>query len=227
MRSRIAANLLADNACGSTSSSSRPILRKCLSGPIPVAAGRFMCLSRQLRGHHSGAGAAKQLGAHPTTGQQAGRLLHDAGSRISPFYFRTPPGATPNRSPAGSKAKTPLLQWHGNVTWTAEWRKPLRHNAKSQVHQAGVAEWQTRWTQNPVIARSCGFKSHLRYFSLPKNLPKMRRERSRNVEAAEAPQSHSRQLTVAARRRRAAPPNPLKMSSDASSTALTGENPPA
>ncbi len=28
---------------------------------------------------------------------------------------------------------------------------------------AGVAEWQTRWTQNPVAARLCGFKSHLRY----------------------------------------------------------------
>src|SRR5271166_5606188 len=29
---------------------------------------------------------------------------------------------------------------------------------------AGVAEWQTRWTQNPVSARTCGFKSRLRYF---------------------------------------------------------------
>jgi hypothetical protein len=29
---------------------------------------------------------------------------------------------------------------------------------------AEVAEWQTRWTQNPVPARACGFKSHLRYF---------------------------------------------------------------
>ena len=28
---------------------------------------------------------------------------------------------------------------------------------------AEVAEWQTRWTQNPVPARACGFKSHLRY----------------------------------------------------------------
>jgi carboxypeptidase family protein len=29
----------------------------------------------------------------------------------------------------------------------------------SDLPEAGVAEWQTRWTQNPVIARSCGFKS--------------------------------------------------------------------
>ena len=28
---------------------------------------------------------------------------------------------------------------------------------------AGVAEWQTRWIQNPVSARTCGFESHLRY----------------------------------------------------------------
>ena len=28
---------------------------------------------------------------------------------------------------------------------------------------AGVAEWQTRWIQNPVWATRCGFKSHLRY----------------------------------------------------------------
>jgi hypothetical protein len=27
-----------------------------------------------------------------------------------------------------------------------------------------VAEWQTRRIQNPVAARSCGFKSHLRYW---------------------------------------------------------------
>src|SRR4051812_48049202 len=30
--------------------------------------------------------------------------------------------------------------------------------------QAGVAEWQTRRIQNPVLARVCGFNSHLRYF---------------------------------------------------------------
>ena len=28
---------------------------------------------------------------------------------------------------------------------------------------AGVAEWQTRRTQNPVFERACGFKSHLRH----------------------------------------------------------------
>jgi hypothetical protein len=28
---------------------------------------------------------------------------------------------------------------------------------------AGVAEWQTRGIQNPVLATGCGFKSHLRY----------------------------------------------------------------
>jgi hypothetical protein len=32
-----------------------------------------------------------------------------------------------------------------------------------QNRQAEVAEWQTRRTQNPVPARACGFKSHLRY----------------------------------------------------------------
>ena len=28
---------------------------------------------------------------------------------------------------------------------------------------AGVAEWQTRRIQNPLPARACGFKSHLRH----------------------------------------------------------------
>ena len=30
------------------------------------------------------------------------------------------------------------------------------------LNRAEVAEWQTRRTQNPVLARGCGFKSHLR-----------------------------------------------------------------
>ena len=34
-----------------------------------------------------------------------------------------------------------------------------------RFQHAGVAEWQTRWTQNPVIARSCGFKSLRRHIS--------------------------------------------------------------
>jgi hypothetical protein len=33
-------------------------------------------------------------------------------------------------------------------------------------NRAEVAEWQTRRTQNPVLARGCGFKSHLRYYPL-------------------------------------------------------------
>jgi hypothetical protein len=33
----------------------------------------------------------------------------------------------------------------------------------NQDQQAEVAEWQTRRTQNPVLATGCGFKSHLRY----------------------------------------------------------------
>ena len=28
---------------------------------------------------------------------------------------------------------------------------------------AGVAKWQTRWTQNPVVATPCGFNSLLRH----------------------------------------------------------------
>jgi hypothetical protein len=28
---------------------------------------------------------------------------------------------------------------------------------------ARVAEWQTRWIQNPLSERACGFKSHLGY----------------------------------------------------------------
>jgi hypothetical protein len=33
-------------------------------------------------------------------------------------------------------------------------------------HRAGVAEWQTRRTQNPLVARPCGFDSLLRHVSL-------------------------------------------------------------
>src|ERR1700719_4363859 len=32
--------------------------------------------------------------------------------------------------------------------------------------------WQTRWTQNPVIARSCGFDPLRRHSLAPKPLPK-------------------------------------------------------
>ena len=28
---------------------------------------------------------------------------------------------------------------------------------------AEVVEWQTRWTQNPLLETTCGFKSHLRH----------------------------------------------------------------
>src|SRR5687767_14122059 len=35
---------------------------------------------------------------------------------------------------------------------------------------AAVAEWQTRWTQNPVWATMCGFKSLLRYSKAEKDL---------------------------------------------------------
>jgi hypothetical protein len=31
------------------------------------------------------------------------------------------------------------------------------------MHRAGVAEWQTRRTQNPLVARPCGFDSLLRH----------------------------------------------------------------
>ena len=31
------------------------------------------------------------------------------------------------------------------------------------ISQAEVVEWQTRWTQNPLLATTCGFKSHLRH----------------------------------------------------------------
>ena len=33
----------------------------------------------------------------------------------------------------------------------------------SNVHNAEVVKWQTRWTQNPVGATQCGFKSRLRH----------------------------------------------------------------
>lgn len=43
-------------------------------------------------------------------------------------------------------------------TWSGR-AKALDHD------QAEVAEWQTRWTQNPVSSQACGFESHLRHSS--------------------------------------------------------------
>ena len=31
------------------------------------------------------------------------------------------------------------------------------------MSEAGLSEWQTRWTQNPLMATSCGFKSRSRH----------------------------------------------------------------
>ncbi len=31
------------------------------------------------------------------------------------------------------------------------------------MSEAGLSEWQTRWTQNPLMATSCGFKSRGRH----------------------------------------------------------------
>jgi hypothetical protein len=52
---------------------------------------------------------------------------------------------------------------------------------------AGVAEWQTRWTQNPVYASRCGFKSLLRYYLSDKTL----RPESSNQKSDAAVQSLS------------------------------------
>ncbi len=41
---------------------------------------------------------------------------------------------------------------------------------------AGVAEWQTRWIQNPVTLWSCGFNSHLRYSLIQKDLRRFYRK---------------------------------------------------
>ena len=50
--------------------------------------------------------------------------------------------------------------------------KPVRVSCRMRLYavRAGVAEWQTRWIQNPVSFGTCGFKSHLRYFFERKDL---------------------------------------------------------
>src|SRR5205085_376342 len=57
-----------------------------------------------------------------------------------------------------------------SVAFDSESVRELSFGAKlvffRSFQHAGVAEWQTRWTQNPVIARSCGFKSLRRQTSL-------------------------------------------------------------
>ena len=48
-------------------------------------------------------------------------------------------------------------------------KSPAKRSARQELGQAEVAEWQTRRTQNPVPARGCGFKSHLRHSSNNEN----------------------------------------------------------
>ena len=56
----------------------------------------------------------------------------------------------------------PLIKASGYNVSDDKWHKKLRMGTPRQ-REAEVAEWQTRRTQNPVPARGCGFKSHLRY----------------------------------------------------------------
>jgi hypothetical protein len=58
------------------------------------------------------------------------------------------------------------------------------------MHRAGVAEWQTRRTQNPLVARPCGFDSLLRHHNSSARLNhfsfirRVYRARNRNVMGA-------------------------------------------
>ena len=71
---------------------------------------------------------------------------------------------------AGQRSAGQHLTPRGQFCWLLTGRvTPLTlrggwHKLANRNVRAGVAEWQTRWTQNPVGAIQCGFKSHLRYF---------------------------------------------------------------
>ena len=64
--------------------------------------------------------------------------------------------------PRGHRGRTPPSAGRASRALTSVPRAP---KLMCFALTAGVAEWQTRWTQNPVWATKCGFKSHLRHFS--------------------------------------------------------------
>ncbi len=64
-------------------------------------------------------------------------------------------------------AKSLLLSLTGHenfvILFSAIHDAQCTSNARVARPYAGVVEWQTRWTQNPIWATMCGFKSHLRH----------------------------------------------------------------
>ncbi len=58
----------------------------------------------------------------------------------------------------------------GRSIWSEAFELRCEVRILRSFQHAGVAEWQTRWTQNPVIARSCGFNPLRRHCrSFPRN----------------------------------------------------------
>ncbi len=56
-----------------------------------------------------------------------------------------------------------VLPSEGVTTEGARAGLKIQGRKKKLIGKAGVAKWQTRWTQNPVSAMTCGFKSLLRH----------------------------------------------------------------
>ena len=70
------------------------------------------------------------------------------------------------------------------------------------MHCAGVAEWQTRRTQNPLVARPCGFDSLLRHHISSVRLNNFRlvcrpcREGNQNMLGARSAPRSRKELTL-------------------------------
>ena len=108
-------------------------------------------------------------------------------STIGPHPARSAPAVAPRDPPCSAVAcrsaiGRPILPRIGR--WLAWGRGGRRLSPGRRSSRAGVAEWQTRWTQNPLPARACGFKSHLRHSSFrpPRDgLPHVRVRRFRRL----------------------------------------------
>jgi hypothetical protein len=96
-----------------------------------------------------------------------GRDPTSATARVSPSPMIKPVPAS-IRARVGNKLGTVLATSApcGHNAKTPRWRRASLGFADFKHHRNLFPmrrRWQTRRTQNPVLARGCGFKSHLRY----------------------------------------------------------------
>ncbi len=111
--------------------------------------------------------------ARGSPGAGFARLIRLRPLRVSPSSMIKPVRAS-NRTRVGNKLGTVLATSArcGHNAKTPRWRSASLGIADFRHHRNLFPtrwRWQTHRTQNPVLARGCGFKSHLRYYRLGAN----------------------------------------------------------